>query len=189
MKIQQWITQIDQTTNAFAKHFGTLSHEELNWKPHPETWSIAQNIDHLIVINESYFPILTDVRAGRFKAPFLARFGFVVSFLGKAILNAVEPTRKKKAKTFAIWEPSNSQISEDIVQRFTMHQTELKQQIASSKALLQARTIIASPANKNIVYSLETAFDVIVTHEQRHLAQAQEVLRILHQQPRASQVA
>ncbi len=36
-----------------------------------------------------------------------------------------------------------------------------------------------SPANKNIIYTLETAFDIIVTHEQRHLAQAKEVLEML----------
>ena len=30
-------------------------------------------------------------------------------------------------------------------------------------------------ANKNIVYKLETAFDIIVTHEERHFEQAKEV--------------
>jgi hypothetical protein len=38
-------------------------------------------------------------------------------------------------------------------------------------------TIISSPANKNIEYKLETAFDIIVAHEKRHLEQAREVLK------------
>lgn len=177
--MKHWITHIDQTTDSFVNLFGSLTREDLNWKPNPETWSIAQNIDHLIVINQSYFPILADMRAGRFKPPFPARFGFVVSFLGKTILNAVEPTRTKKTKTFAIWEPSTSQIPGDIVQRFAKHQAQLKREIEASKTLLDAEAVICSPANKNIVYPLETAFDVIVTHEQRHLNQAKAVYTLL----------
>ena len=39
--------------------------------------------------------------------------------------------------------------------------------------------VISSPANKNIVYKLEVAFDIIVSHEQRHLEQAREVLQLI----------
>jgi hypothetical protein len=48
--------------------------------------------------------------------------------------------------------------------------------IEEAKELVAKGTVIASPANKNIVYKLETAFDIIVSHEQRHLEQAKEVL-------------
>jgi hypothetical protein len=51
---------------------------------------------------------------------------------------------------------------------------------------LNGKTVIASPASKMIVYTLDTAFDIIVTHERRHLEQAREVLRQLdtaNQQP------
>lgn len=177
--MQHWLNQIDKTTDEFQNHFGALTNEELNWKPNPETWSIAQNIDHLIVINQTYFPILAELKSGKYKTPFLARFGFVVSFLGKTVLNAVKPDRKKKMKTFSIWEPAKSQISNDILARFSKHQRELKQEIEASKALIDRGAIIFSPANKNIVYTLETAFDIIVNHELRHLEQSKEVLELL----------
>ena len=82
-------------------------------------------------------------------------------------------------KTFPIWEPTASQIRTDIIQHFEKHQSELKRQIEASKLLIEKGTIISSPANRIIVYKLETAFDIIVSHEQRHLAQAKEVLRLL----------
>jgi hypothetical protein len=44
---------------------------------------------------------------------------------------------------------------------------------------LEKGTVISSPANKYIVYKLETAFDIIVAHEERHLEQAKEVLSVL----------
>ncbi|MDN5211244.1 DinB family protein [Fulvivirgaceae bacterium BMA12] len=177
--MKHWISQIDQTTDAFQKHFGALSVEELNWKPNPETWSIAQNIDHLIVINSTYFPVISNLKSGNYKLPFMAKFGFMVSFFGKTILNASKPDRKKKMKTFPIWEPAKSYISPDILARFSKHQSELKQAIEASEDLIKIGSIISSPANKNIVYKLETAFDIIVVHEQRHLEQSKDVLSLL----------
>lgn len=168
--------KIDDITNSFKAAFGNLSAEQLNWKPNAQTWSIAQNIDHLIVINESYYPVIESVRKGTYKLPLMGKIGFMVNSMGKMILNAVEPTREKKIKTFPIWEPSKSSIGPDILNRFEKHQEELKKIIASSKDLVEKGVVISSPANKNIVYKLGTAFDIMITHEQRHLEQAKEVL-------------
>ena len=46
--IKDLITRIDKTTEDFTKSFGSLTPEQMNWKPNPQVWSIAQNIDHLI---------------------------------------------------------------------------------------------------------------------------------------------
>lgn len=174
-----WTNELDKVTQEVEMLFGNLTEAELNWKPQPGTWSIAQNLEHLIVVNETYYPVLTSLKNGTYKVPFMAKLGFMVSFLGNTVLNAVQPDRKKKMKTFPIWEPSNSQVKSDIILLFKNHQTELQQNIEDAKELLKNDVVISSPANRNIVYKLETAFDIIVTHEQRHLEQAREILSIL----------
>jgi hypothetical protein len=156
-----------------------LTIEQLNWKPNSTTWSIAQNLDHLIVVNETYYPVIASLKAGTYRTPFIAKIGFMVSFLGKTILKAVQPDRKKKMKTFPIWEPTTSNIIGDILNRFQNHQNELVQKIEGAKDLVGKGIVISSPANKNIVYKLETAFDIIVSHEQRHLEQAKEILQLM----------
>jgi DinB superfamily len=176
MVAMNWNLEIEKVTLAVEKNFNHLTTEELNWKPHPDIWSIAQNLDHLIVVNETYYPVLASLKAGKYKPPFIAKIGFMVSFLGKTVLGAVQPDRQKKMKTFPIWEPSKSEVESDILMRFKNHQTELQQKIEEAKELVAKGAVIASPANKNIVYKLETAFDIIVSHEQRHLEQAKEVL-------------
>ncbi|MFM9945137.1 MAG: DinB family protein [Bacteroidia bacterium] len=176
MTIELCTQEIDQITENFTTTFRHLTEQQLNFKPNPTTWSIAQNIDHLIVINETYYPVIKAVRENRYQLPFIAKFNFMVNWLGKMILNSVEPLRKRKIKTFAIWEPSASNIDKNILEKFAHHQTQLKQWIIDSKDLLEIGTIISSPANKNIVYKLEMAFEIIVTHEQRHFAQAKEIL-------------
>jgi hypothetical protein len=177
MQTDKWTHQIDENTKAFNEAFIKLTGAQLNWKPNPQTWSIAQNIDHLIVINETFFPVIHAIRQGTYSLPFVAKLGFMANFLGKTILNAVEPTRSKKMKTLPVWEPSKSEIKDDILYRFEKHQSALKNMIAGCQDLLDKGTIISSPGDRKIVYKLDTAFDIIVTHEQRHLGQAKEVMR------------
>jgi DNA-directed RNA polymerase subunit H (RpoH/RPB5) len=176
MTADKWTRKIDEITTAFKKEFGNLSLRRLNWKPNSHTWSIAQNMDHLIVINESYYPVLKQVRENTHKLPWIAKLDFIVNFLGKTLLKAVHPDRRRKTKTFSIWEPSATDLGADIIDKFEKHQSELKKLIEGSIDLVEKGTIISSPANRNIVYKLETAFDIIVTHEQRHFEQAKESL-------------
>ena len=175
MNTSKWTTAIDANTEKFFNAFGELSEEQFNWKPDPKTWSIAQNIDHLITINGTYFPIIASLHQGTYKLSLMGKVGFIAPVMGKMVLNAVGPDRKQKTTTFPMWEPTSSRISGDILNRFSKHQDELKQVIDGAAGLLEKGVIISSPANKNIVYSLESAFDIIVSHEERHLVQAQEV--------------
>ncbi|GJM27726.1 MAG: hypothetical protein DHS20C17_03610 [Cyclobacteriaceae bacterium] len=178
---ERWMNQIDEITDAFKQSFGMLTIELLNWKPNQNTWSIGQNLDHLIVINGSYYPVIKAVREGTYKLPFIAKFDFMVSFFGRTVLKAVQPDRKKKMKTFPVWEPTKSGIKSDIWERFDKQQTDLKRLIQSCSDLLERGTIISSPANRNIVYKLETSFDIIVSHEWRHFEQSMEIERIRKQ--------
>lgn len=175
----KWISEIDAVTHAVEQEFASLDAGQLNWKPRPGIWSIAQNIEHLIVVNETYFPVIAALKAGAYRTPFLGRLGFMVSFFGKTVLNAVLPDRRKKMSTFPIWEPAQSEIGADILERFSKHQQDLKNHIEDSSDFIQQGAVISSPANRNIVYTLETAFDIIVAHEQRHLEQAREIKRML----------
>lgn len=178
MNTDKWIVKIDQLTEAFRKLTSGLSSEDINWKLNEGTWSIAQNMDHLIVINSTYFPVLAQIRAGSYKLPWIAKLSFVVNFFGEVVLKSVQPDRRKKMKTFAVWEPSASKYDITILQKFEEHQLTLKEFIRSCSDLLENGVIISSPGNKVIVYKLETAFDIIVTHEARHLEQAKELLNL-----------
>jgi len=168
--------RIDKITAEFKSTFGPLTTEQLNWKPDSNSWSIAQNIEHLIVINETYDPIIKALKAGTLKLPLISKAGFMVSFFGKAILKSVKPDGAWKIKTFTNAQPSQSYIDGDIIKKFEIHQEWLKKLIESCGDLIKKQAVIYSPANKNIVYKLETAFEIIVAHESRHFEQAKRVL-------------
>ena len=77
--MKKWTSTLDNITEQFIAQFGTLTNDQMNWKPNPNTWSIAQNLDHLIVVNETYYPVLSALKEGKYKTPFIAKIGFIVS--------------------------------------------------------------------------------------------------------------
>jgi len=178
-KITAWKTELAANTTLFQQAFGGLSAEQLNWKPNPETWSIAQNINHLITINETYFPVIEKVQNGEYNTPWWSKLAFVTRFFGNVIYNASDANRKRKMKTFPIWEPEASDLPADILDQFEAHQQALAKQIESAVNLIERGVVISSPANSSIVYKLERAFDIIVVHEKRHFEQAKEVMKMM----------
>jgi hypothetical protein len=176
--MQDWKNELDYNLKQFERRFGQLSETQLNKIPAPGTWSIAQNIQHLIIINESYYPIFQALINETYKRPLISYFGFVVKYMGLTILKSAQPDRKRKSKTFPIWNPQKSDIPGDILFQLMEHHEKLKEWIRKLSPYLDHRTIINSPANRNVPYRLITALDIIVAHERRHLVQASEVLKV-----------
>lgn len=168
--------KIDRITAEFFQNFGELNTEQLNWKPSPQVWSIAQNIEHLLLVNESYYPVIWKAFKNNDQLPFHARIEFVVRYIGKSLLAAAGPNNKRKVKTYKAWQPDTGIVGSDVLRRFIEQQASLKQLLKNSKILFEKGRLISSPVNSNIVYPLEMAFEVLVVHEERHLNQAKEVL-------------
>lgn len=180
MDTARWTGKLDALTAAFTSEFGHLDTIHLVQSPAAGKWSIAQNIDHLIVINSSYFPTFDQLLSGTYQGSWLGKIPFMVRWLGNFIYKSVLPERSNKIKTLPMWEPGNEVPGGGILERFQKHQEELKYYISKCAPLLDSGVVISSPANRNIVYTLEQAFDILVTHEERHLEQAREVMATLH---------
>jgi hypothetical protein len=179
MNLQNKARRLASISEKFEKTFGTLSDEQLNLRPAPDKWSIAQNIEHLIIINESYYPIFSALHDGSFKVHFLGKIPFLVKFFGNTLLKHISDRNKSRMKTFPIWEPSQSNVPAGILKRFLAQQTEFSEKMLSCETFVENKTVIASPANEKIVYYLETAFDIIIAHEERHFEQANDVLTFI----------
>lgn len=175
-----WVNQLDQLTEAVISNFGLLRHEDLHFKPDANSWSIAENLAHLIVVNRTYFPVIEQIRNNTYKVPFIGKIPFLPKLFGSVLIEYVKPEKEEaKVKTFPIWEPTNFKEEGSILELFEKHQQALRNLRIDNEDLIQRKQIIASPANNNIVYSLDDAFDVILLHEQRHFIQSKAVLALL----------
>lgn len=175
------LPQIYDETEAVAGDartlFGHLNPEQLNWKPAPDSWSVAQCLDHLMSINRGFYPIFDRILKGEYKETFLRRAPFLPAFFGKMVIKAVSPDSQRKYKAPGSARPSSSSIDPQIVECFVTHQRETLAKMKSLADKDPAEIIIPSPLVSVVVYSLLDAFRLIVAHERRHFDQAQQVMR------------
>ena len=75
--------------------FGGLTEQQLNWKPAPESWSVAQCLDHLIKSNEQFFPELEGIVAGTRKNTFWQNWSPLSSMAGAFLVSTLKKDGQK----------------------------------------------------------------------------------------------
>ena len=154
--------------------FGPLSPAQLNWKPSADRWSVGQCFDHLQTSNEGYFPIIDDVLGGK-KQTFWERMPFLPGLSARMLLKFLDPASTRKVKAPARFEPTQSDVSDSIIDEFVTHQAKLIDKMRSTEQLLIDKIVITSPVSGAITYSLLNAYRIIIVHELRHFQQAKRV--------------
>jgi hypothetical protein len=173
--IRQWKNDLEAISNEVRDTFGQLDMETLQTKPSSDGWSIADNLEHLIKVNRSYFPIFKKLQNGSYRGAFIGKISIFPNLLGRLIYNSVSDGRTKKTKTFKAWEPTQEAIHEDIINQFLVVQDQIIQWL--NEPFIEKNPVIHSPINPLIVYNLHQAIRIIIEHEKRHLDQAKDVLR------------
>ena len=105
--------------------FGRLSAEQLNWKPAPERWSVAQCFDHLVTSNASYFPVFDSVINGRKKSRAIELIPLLPNLWGKLLIKSLDPKATRRLKAPGRFQPSSSDISGSIIEDFVEQQTKV----------------------------------------------------------------
>jgi hypothetical protein len=158
-----------------ARTFGGLNRDELNWATQAGQWSVAQCFEHLIKINELYFPQLQSIEEGKYAPSWRDRVPWLGRLFGSMILGAVQPGARRKFKAAKHVEPSTSAIDGDIIARFTAHQREVVQHMTLTGSRDLSATVVTSAVAPVAFYSALDAFKILVAHERRHMAQAERV--------------
>ena len=176
-----YLTDILETLNRMTSEYNDLvplNNEQLNWKSNPDSWSVGQCVDHIITTNRLYFKIFESLLDGSKPSNFWEKFPFFPGLFGKLIINSTKPVIDKKNKTVPVFEPSKSEISDDILNTFFETQKVLIDWIQKSDSVDHNNTIVTSPASKFITYSLHDVCQILAGHEERHLNQAGNVMKM-----------
>lgn len=173
------VAQLIEEAAAIARdtqtEFGQLNAAQLNWKPAPESWSVAQCLDHLLTGNGQMLLVMAAAASGAHKASLWERMPVIPGLLGKFMVKAVSPQAKQKLKAPDKIKPSGSALDAQIVARFVEQQREVADHFKQLAVVDAARIIMTSPLLSVVTYSLLDAARLIVAHERRHLAQTQRV--------------
>lgn len=154
--------------------FGQLTVSQLNWKPAPGRWSVAQCFDHLLTTNKSYFPGIDDAVSGR-NQTIWQRLPLLPRLMGSLLIKFVDPDSARKVKAPQKFQPAQSDISGSVIDDFVDQQGEIVEKMKATAYMDLERTIITSPVAAPITYSLMDTYRILVIHEQRHFQQAKRV--------------
>ena len=152
-----------------------LTEAQLNWKPAPDKWSIAQCLEHLTVASRGFNTYFVDLLArGRQKWTVTSRPLYKPSFMGGLLIKQVQPQAPRKLSAPKIFQPSSSEV-QGALENFLDQQKKFLQFVAGTEGIDYNKTRMRSPVTPLIRYSLADAYVITVVHEQRHLAQARRV--------------
>ena len=172
------LSEANTISNETRAEFANLTGLQLNWKPSPDQWSIAQCFDHLVIANAAYFPTLENVLSGEKRNTFWEKLPFLPSLLGRLVIKAVAPETASKRKNPKIFDPSSSNVDDDIINRFIRQQNDIVRYMRTTENMDLEKITISSPVSNLITYSLLDAYRIIVTHEKRHFLQSLRVLEM-----------
>jgi len=175
-ELSRLIDDLHAVATDAGSSFGQLTTQQLNWKPSPDEWSVAQCLDHLIASNKGFIPIIQEIKRGEYKHSLKERVPVLPRFFGSLVLNAVKPETQRKLKATKPFQPSSSEFGGDIVSQFQVQQKQIAEHMRSTETLDLRKIIITSPVASFVTYSLFDGYRIIVAHDQRHVAQAKRVM-------------
>lgn len=156
------------------EQFGPLSAAQLNWQPAESSWSVGQCFDHIIRTNEQFYPEFAKLAVGTRQNSFWENWSPFTGLGGRFLINAVSiDSKKAKAPSKKIVPPS--EIGGDIIERFSVHITEVNQKVEACAEADRQKTVVTSPFLAVFTYTLDDAYTVLVEHTKRHFRQAKRV--------------
>jgi hypothetical protein len=173
----QTIASETEKVGGEARHLvADLTDEQLNWKPAPDSWSIAQCLDHLAVTSEKFDQNFGKAIArGRDKRRASSAVRYRPTILGGWLVKQLLPEAKRKVPAPRVFRPSESSAIKGALERFLRQQEKFLGFVKDARGIDYNKTRLRSPVTPLMRYSLADAFVITVVHGQRHLAQARRV--------------
>lgn len=153
-----------------------LSEAQLSWISAPNSWSVAQCLDHLTTTSKAFEPYLTTaIKRGSEKWPIRSAIPYRPSWVGGWLIKQVLPETVRKVPAPKVFQPSSNPTIENVLEKFLQQQAEFLRFVRQAEGVDYNKTRLRSPVTPLMRYSLADAFVVTLVHGWRHLGQARRV--------------
>jgi len=167
---------VEELNGADARASGVvegLSEDQLNWRSRPDSWSIGQCLDHLLVTNRVYLPpmasalqrhvqgLATEIRIGSFGRWFIRRYADPV-------------TPRTRARAPGKSKPSPG-VDRSVADQLVASNEEARRFVCLCGDYDINRIRFVNPFVPLIRFTVGTGLEILVRHQRRHLAQAEGV--------------
>ncbi|UHG89159.1 DinB family protein [Spirosoma oryzicola] len=163
------------------QHFAPLSEAQLLERPGPAEWSVAQCLEHLNTYGSYYLPLLEQAILQGEQSGSGARAFFRSGWLGNYFATSMRPGAdgriRLKAKAVKSHTPNDQPNAQNVRREFLRQQAQLESLLDRAKAVDLEGSRIPISIARWIKLSLGDTFRFLIAHEQRHVLQAQRVLK------------
>jgi hypothetical protein len=170
--------QLTRTAADVRASFGHLDSRALNWRPSPESWSVAQCLDHLVQANRELCIAMSKACDPAAARTIWQKLPVWPGIFGRLMIRTQGPTATRKFTAPPAAVPSVSHIDARVVDRFVDGHAAIAGVIRSLAGRDPAKVIMVSPFVTFISYSVLDALRLIAAHERRHYEQARRVLAL-----------
>jgi hypothetical protein len=158
-----------------AEKFKMLTLDELNWRTEPGSWTVLECLEHLNYYGNFYLPEI-EKRIGESKHS--PEDIFKSGIFGNYFANMMLPREKpKKIKAFRNQDPMEKTLNREVIDRFLNQQQKLLELLKKAKRVSLTRTKTPISISKWVKLRLGDTFRVVVYHNERHILQANNVLK------------
>ena len=168
-----------------------LDERQGTWRAGPDTWSVAECLDHLAISNRVYLSAMQP-SAEHALAQGLGRRGPAVpGMVGRWFVWSLEPPVKSvfKIRAPARIQPRTSPPLRHALEQFLSSHREVVTFLRAYAAIDLAGVLFPNPLIKGVRLSLATGLHVVAAHERRHLWQAWRVRRAVEETGTVAQIS
>jgi hypothetical protein len=178
LTVEQVEAQLVTTAADVRASFGHLDSRALNWRPSPESWSVAQCLDHLAQANRELCIAMSKACDPAAARTIWQKLPVWPGIFGRLMIRTQGPTATRKFTAPPAAVPSVSHIDAGVIDRFVDGHAAIAGVIRSLAGRDPAKVIMVSPFVTFISYSVLDALRLIAAHERRHYEQARRVLAL-----------
>jgi len=177
-ELERLLDDIDDADRRGAAIAASCNDEQFYWRPQDgNSWSIAQCLDHLGVMNMVYGTAIRDGidvarrRGSRRREP--AKPGY----LGSKFVRSMEPPVTRRLRAPRKGKPAPVKERQVILEGYRAGHDLTRQLIADAAAIDANHARFKNPFVPLLRFSIATGLFVIAAHDRRHLWQAEQITR------------
>jgi hypothetical protein len=175
LSLAEVLAGLDAAAGDAQTAFGRLDVRQVNWRPDPTKWSVAQCLEHLLAANR--LMVVAAQRALDDTQPrtLWQRMPGLPGLFGRLLIRSQAPQATRKYTASPLAHPAASDIAADVVDRFVSQNREIAGWLRGLDEQGAARVIMTSPFVTFIVYSVLDGARLVLAHDHRHIEQARRV--------------
>jgi hypothetical protein len=153
-------------------------------RPNTSSWSAAECLSHLSISSEMFLPVLKNAIEDARKRGLVPKHKPKMDLLGRVLRWFLEPPIRQRMKATAPFVPRSVRAKAEAFGEFASLQAKLMEILTAARDVDVSRIKIISPFDKRVRYNIFSAFRIVVTHQRRHLWQAEQAVASVVQMKR-----